>query len=211
MPLLFIKQPLPQLRVGIWRYGESVEELFQISETTFIDDKRIHLSGERMKIQRLGVRVLLKTLTGRTDLGYSSEGKPFLPESGFFLSISHTNELAAVAIHQKEETGVDIELMKPRITGIADKFMSETERQAVNGSKDQMELLHIYWCAKEALYKLYGNKELIFKENLLVLPFTYDPLGGKLEALIQTKDMNRKFSMCYEKVNGHMLVYIMNS
>ncbi|HEV7232175.1 MAG TPA: 4'-phosphopantetheinyl transferase superfamily protein, partial [Bacteroidia bacterium] len=106
--------------------------------------------------------------------------------------------------------GVDIELIKPRIIPIASKFMSDEEMKNIDPAL-KTEQLHVYWCAKEALYKLNGEKELIFRESLLVSPFLYNPAGGTLEARIVTKDMNRIFSLCYEKIENHMLVYVANT
>jgi 4'-phosphopantetheinyl transferase len=35
----------------------------------------------------------------------------------------------------------------------------------------------IYWCAKEAMVKIHGKKDLTFAENLLIEPFTKEKQG----------------------------------
>ncbi len=210
MPLLAYRQPFPELHIGLWLITETEEALFELAGEKQGEDLLIQSSGNRLKVQRLAVRILLQNLCGRSDLSYKASGKPFLEGSPMHISVSHTNEMAAVITNSKEGTGIDIEMIKPRIALLATKFMSDNELECVENN-DKVDLLHIYWCAKEALYKLYGNKELFFIEHIRIDPFRYSGTKGVFTGSIETKDMNRKFHLCYEKVNGHMLVYVVNS
>ena len=74
-------------------------------------------------------------------------------------------------------------------------------------------MLTLYWCAKESLYKLYGKKNLRFKENLFVEPFEY--LGkGKIKAEIILDSMKSKYILRYEKISSgdknYMFTYVVN-
>jgi 4'-phosphopantetheinyl transferase len=196
MPLILRRNYGTQTTLGIWRTDEG--------------DAYIQGSAPRMKLQRLAVRVLLKKLTGVHEISYTATGKPFLRDGSYHISLTHTNDMVAVIADRESATGIDIEQIKSRIHSIASKFMSDEEMKNIRAGWET-EQLHVYWCAKEALYKLNGEKELIFKEALLISPFHYDPGGGELEARIVSKDMNRGFKLCYEKTGDHMLVYVSNT
>jgi hypothetical protein len=75
------------------------------------------------------------------------------------------------------------------------------------------EQLTVYWCAKESLYKLYGKKELAFKENLKIEPFHYSE-KGIIKGWIQKSAMKKAFAIQYEKLNSgddsYMLAYVIN-
>jgi hypothetical protein len=54
---------------------------------------------------------------------------------------------------------------------------------------------------------LYGKKQLVFEENILISAFTYSE-KGELEAMIKTKEVNKKFYLHYEKIEDYMLVFV---
>ncbi len=84
--------------------------------------------------------------------------------------------------------------------------MSDHELENIK-PENHIEQLFVYWCAKEALYKYYGKKELIFKEQLLIDPFPY--FGkGEIRGHIITESFVKTLQLNYEKFNDHMLVYV---
>ena len=74
----------------------------------------------------------------------------------------------------------------------------------------QTEHAQVYWGAKEALYKVYGKQELIFKTQILVKPFTYMPDNGYINATLVASDFSRNFRLYYQVIKDHMLVYVVN-
>jgi 4'-phosphopantetheinyl transferase len=210
MPLFFKKALLDGSVLAAWKTDESEEELYVLAGSRFETDKLIQASNTRLRTQRLAIRVLLKLLTGSIDLQYFSEGKPFLSNPNVYLSISHSHDMVALIINPVHETGIDLEAIDPKILRVKNKFMSSFELSAIDPEK-QIDHLYVYWCAKEALYKLYGKKGIRFIEDLPITPFTYSLQGGRIKGSIRLKDMNREISLCYEKVKDHMLVYVTNS
>jgi len=61
------------------------------------------------------------------------------------------------------------------------------------------------WCAKEALYKYYGKKEVIFDEHLLLQlnPTNLSCLKGE----IAIGDFHQHLDLATEKIDDFMLVY----
>ena len=143
-------------------------------------------------------------------LSYTPAGKPQLLHSNLSVSISHSAELVSVIASEAQATGIDIEPVKPRIVALAHKFLSPSE---LNNLEEHVlvDQLHVYWGAKEALYKLHGEKGLIFSEELLIHPFQFNSPEGKIKGSIQTKKMRGEFELSYEKILAHMLVYVTNS
>jgi hypothetical protein len=42
----------------------------------------------------------------------------------------------------------------------------------------------IYWCAKEALIKIHGKKDLVFAENMKIAPFLKEKQGKIVGSII---------------------------
>ncbi|NJN77515.1 MAG: 4'-phosphopantetheinyl transferase superfamily protein, partial [Saprospiraceae bacterium] len=111
--------------------------------------------NDRRKTEWLAARYLLQELLGKNVFCYSDEfGKPILKNSDKHLSISHSRGLVTVIVSDFS-IGIDIQVIVSKIQRIAYKFMREEENESLDVKK-HLEHLHIYWGAKEALYKAYG-------------------------------------------------------
>ena len=174
------------------------------------------ITHEHRKKQWLSTRILLNELTGKNSrIVYDEFGKPSVEKTSIHISLSHSHDLIAMVIDSKR-TGVDIELIKSKIQNIASKFMSGLELLSVLNQnretafpENRIEQLYVYWCAKEALYKLYGKKQLFFKENIIIHPFKYR-IQGEITGEIITKSFHKKYKLHYEKINGYMMVYVLS-
>ena len=102
------------------------------------------------------------------------------------ISISHTRAWAA-AIISDAKVGTDIQVRVDKIDRIAHKFMSSREMENINPLR-KISFYHVYWGAKECLYKAYGRRKLDFKNHILIHPFN-------LEAQITTNVCTCKFSI----------------
>jgi 4'-phosphopantetheinyl transferase len=210
---LLFKQPVDlNTTVGIWQIEE--DEDFLLAQLNLNADEHARLRQFRNEIKRLqflASRVLLKSITDQSfhNIGYNEFGKPFIVNSQKKISISHSYDYVAVIVNGQHETGIDIELIKPKIATIAKKFLSDGELKDVELNKE-FEKLYIYWGAKEALYKLYGYRKLLFKEHLMVHPFSYQDTGGNIQAMIDAGEFRKTFSLCYRKIDAYMLVYVLN-
>ena len=185
-------------------------EVFNIQEGLFfgiLDLKEFsqqHPDVSKRDIETLGKNFLLAHLTtDRTQLIYDDKGKPHLSNDSRHLSISHSHDRLVIIINEKEETGIDIELLRDKVLKIKHKFLSVSELADAN---DDVEKLLIYWAAKETLYKIYGLKEVDFIKHLAIEPFMKQT-HGKLKGFINLSNFNASFELNYQLVDNYALVY----
>ena len=122
MPLYKTITIQPGTRVLIWKIEEPYEELSEGMALT--DHCQIRVDSMKSDIHRRGfmsVRHLLKEV-GYTDfdLYYDEKGKPHLKDDTH-ISITHSFEFSGIIISD-QEVGIDIEMQRPKILKIADKF-----------------------------------------------------------------------------------------
>ena len=162
------------------------------------------LRSEKKKKEWLGVRILLSEIFNEQsfDLKYNDQGKPFLSEPVYNISISHSGKFVCVLLNQEKELGVDIQVFKPNIEKGIGLFMSEKELEDCNGKLDAISL-HVYWGAKEAIYKLIGLKQTNIKKDIYILPFEKRK-EGKLQGKISDE---KNIHLNYQITEDYVLVY----
>jgi 4'-phosphopantetheinyl transferase len=210
MPIFFEKDLSADTTIALWKIEESAQELenklqLKTHELNFLRS----LMGEKRNLQWLATRVLLRKLLNTheyIDLRTGENGKPYLENNSHHISLSHSFDYAAVIISESKKVGIDIELIKPKIEKIAHKFLND-EEFAFIGEEKRIEQLYVCWCAKEALYKLNGERETSFKENIFLHPFNFKS-SGSINAEIIKNQQYEKFDVHYKTVGGYMLGYV---
>jgi phosphopantetheinyl transferase len=153
-----------QTALWVWRINETEIDLEQQIQLT--PDCNSRLKSLRSTNQRkafLAIRCLLKTLeVPLTDLYYETNGKPYL-KSGTYISISHAQNYAAVAL-SKTEVGLDIEQHRSKVKRVAHKFVNPKDQLPTNGIPDLITL----WCSKEAIYKALSIPGVSFRSDIVV-------------------------------------------
>ncbi len=137
------------------------------------------------------------------ELYYSPQNKPYLKESPCHISISHSHNKLAIILNTRENTGIDIELIRDKVLSIQHKFLNPKEKLFANNEVDK---LITFWAAKEALYKLHGLKGLDFSKDLSVEWLNDSELIGNIESDKPIKS----FKLHSEKVDEYRLVYVLN-
>jgi len=205
MPLIKIEKD-PQQAWGIWKIMEDESTL------------RLHLeSGEEIpaSIQHpvkrqewYAGRVLVQGLLG--VFGYPSKslekdehGKPFFASSLLRVSLSHSYPYVAAIVNLVHEVGIDLEQPKDKLRRVANRVFNTEELQDAG---DNIVKLCVYWCAKEAMIKIYGKKDLGLREHLLVQPFPLDS-EGLLTGRIFAPDFQRDVSLQYYIEPDYVLVF----
>lgn len=112
----------------------------------------------------LEARKLLEKLNpGESDrLLKTANGKPYLKDSSFKLSISHASKMVAVAL-APFDIGLDVEAPEARLLRVKDRVFRPEECEWAG--KDLHRLATI-WTAREALYKLDGGRGLDFRREM---------------------------------------------
>jgi phosphopantetheinyl transferase len=166
----------------------------------------------RRRLEWLAVRQLVHQMSGREKRGAFIKdefGKPHLQDSDYQISISHSDGLAA-AIAAPVSVGIDIQKIVTKITRIAHKFLREEERVSI---KDETHIphMHLYWGAKEALYKAYGRRELDFKQHIIVQPFSFNGQEGTMEGRVEKGSFCAHYRLYFRCINEFTLVYALEN
>ncbi|MEM0995421.1 MAG: 4'-phosphopantetheinyl transferase superfamily protein [Bacteroidota bacterium] len=197
---------------AIWQIEES-EDFFR-SKLPLADSEQVQIErikGKGQRLEWLASRYLIHLMSGRTERGILVKdefGKPHLEGSNFHISLSHSNRQAA-AIAAPFLVGIDLQKIVGKIERIAHKYMRPIEMNSLNPAT-RLEQLHVYWGAKEALYKAYGRKGLNFREHILVEPFSYDLSLGYTTGRVVKGDFDRRFELYYQLLGDFMLVYALD-
>jgi 4'-phosphopantetheinyl transferase EntD len=194
-------------QLGIWLIRENYDELFsKVSlnekEMNTLDNFRNH----SRKIEWLSVRTLANEMAGRSvRLIYNAERKPFLEDNSYNISISHSHEFTSILLSKDRKVGIDLEYMSHRISGIADRFMNKSEKVTDDPAMIQYHL-YIYWCAKEALYKINDKRDIHFKKDIIIDNF--DPEEkGELTGTVKTGKGKERFTLNYFRLNNYTIVW----
>lgn len=175
MAVVNIREVYPGVSLGLWQMDESPEQLFDLYPhllpyRSSLDDK---YKNDGRKLEFLAIRALMYEmlrvngaskglLSHAGDFTHNGQGKPLF--RGYHVSISHTKGYAALILSKKSEVAVDIEYMSDRVERIASKFLRKDERA------DSLDAKLVHWCAKETVFKLFSEENLLF-EDIRVKPF----------------------------------------
>ena len=204
---LYLKKELDnEAVIGVWQITETEEELKELSSTPSDEMEEISfIRSESLRKQRLAVRALLNTMfDDKVYLSHHDNGKPYIENNPINISITHTAKYVAVILHEEENVGIDIESLDRDFSAVEKKALSEDEIDDLEDEK-RNEQLAIYWCAKEAIFKLLSRYNVDFAEQIEIERFR--PRGeGELEATFTSKDDEEEFDLEYIPFDRHILV-----
>ena len=103
---------------------------------------------------------------GKTAHTKDEFGKPFIPDSDYHISISHSHEMAAV-LASPISCGVDIQYPVEKIRRLVPKFCSSEELKETT-RPDGLQTMHVIWGAKECIYKAYGRKAIDYRKHIAI-------------------------------------------
>jgi phosphopantetheinyl transferase len=161
---------------GLWRVAENENSLLAKVPLEKIPDT---ISNPSKRVEFLAGRALIQTLLQEWKMTYAgltkdSFGKPYLNGLNIHLSLSHSFPFVAAILHRNRNVGIDLEQPKDKLLRIAPRILSPEE--LADAGHDIIKHC-VYWCAKEALIKIYGKKDLTFAKNLLISPFLLHSSG----------------------------------
>jgi hypothetical protein len=77
-------------------------------------------------------------------------------------------------------------------------------------SATQFLLLHVFWTAKEALYKHYGLKSLDFRGHIRLEPFEWDESGCPITGWIEKDNFRQAYQLtsgCFEPPESERFIW----
>jgi 4'-phosphopantetheinyl transferase len=190
---------------ALWNIKEN--ESWLQKEIAFPDNTHDTINNPYKKLEYLTGRLLIKHLLSKWNLPYQGLtkdefGKPFLVNHNIHISLSHSYPYVAAVLDKNQTVGIDLEQPKDKLLKIAPRVLNATELQ--DASHDITKHC-IYWCAKEALIKIYGKKDLILSKNLAISPFLLQKKGF-LTGSILANGLRNTVPLYYEVYDNFVVV-----
>lgn len=204
MPLIKTVRLGTDSAVALWRIEEPEEELAFLALESCPED----IIHPPKRLEWLAARALVAQLVQEIGLEYAGlrkdeYGKPFLKGLPHQLALTHSFPYVAVQIDPHQAVGIDLEQPKEKLRTIAHRMFSSVETEDAGNNLTK---LCIYWCAKEALYKLYGQRSLLFSEHLRVEPFLMGNRGSLFGSIRHSKGL-QEVKLTYEVTPDFVWVY----
>lgn len=205
MPLYNTKHIDSEVILAVWRIEEDLEEL---KEQVYLSnaDKELYntIRNEKRRKEWLTSRLLVQLmLEEEYTISYEETGRPYILNSAWNVSITHKNEFVGVLLARNKHVAIDIEELSARIDKIYDYYMRPEElSQLVRNHRNFQ--LHLYWCAKECLIKITGNRTLSILNDMYVHPI--HPIMDSFNAEVIVEKTTTVFELFYEKLSNDYVV-----
>ncbi|MGH2347129.1 MAG: 4'-phosphopantetheinyl transferase family protein, partial [Chloroflexota bacterium] len=176
---------LPRGTADLWRVGLTdpsglMERLLAVlSDEERGRADRFHFQADRRRfiVSHGALRLILGRYTAsdpaslRFNLG--SHGKPTLGGGrALRFNLSHSGELALIALSPDRELGVDVELVRdvPDLAAIAARFFTSSEQDVLRGlpAPERVRAFLVGWTRKEAVMKALGLGVALSPESIEV-------------------------------------------
>jgi 4'-phosphopantetheinyl transferase len=150
--------------VEVWQAAlAQPPELVGSLEAMLSDDERDRASrltaAPRWIVARAALRIVLAGHLGLhprdVEFAAGPHGKPELIGSALRFNLSHSGDLALIALTENAEVGIDVERTSRRSKAV-ERTLTEGERATLDETDRHTALLRI-WCRKEALAKALGG------------------------------------------------------
>jgi 4'-phosphopantetheinyl transferase len=167
---------LPPDEVHVWRIAVAAGAAGAAAVETLSEAERaragkLHFAADRDRFVASHVALrgilasYLETMPSSLAFGAGPHGKPFVdapaPGRSLRFSLSHSGDIALVAVSREREVGVDVERVRPRddFDGFAARYFSPRERAALAGvaPDDRLRAFFEIWTLKEAYLKACGD------------------------------------------------------
>lgn len=206
LALSFIHKLPTQGELGLWQIEEPNSYFESRLDLSASESRQLAPLKNRRRTEWLASRWLLHVMSGRAQRGEVIKdacGKPRLLNSSWEISISHTHSHVAV-VAAPFLVGIDIQVRVEKISRIAPKFMSDKESKNVAPHRE-IEFLHIYWGAKESLYKAHGRRSLDFKKHIRIDAFNLE--DERTTGRVCKDEIKIAFDIYFKITQEYFLVY----
>ena len=206
MSLLITTHPFPDTTLALWQIAEPESVFKEELPLSAAEEQELSALQQLRRLEWLSSRWLLHKITGaqqRLPLAKDAFSKPFfLDQPDLYCSLSHSQGIVG-ALTSVQNCGCDIQVLVEKMPAIARKFLGEAEATFVAQFPESVrfELYHLFWTAKESLYKNYGIKALDFRKNIFVYALEWDGFSGQAKAGIEKNDFRQHYQLRFGKVD----------
>lgn len=164
---VFHKKITEKNLIYVWKITSLLDKLYSNKSLSTIElDQVSDIKSEKRKIEFLATRIALKNLfDDKLELKHHESGRPFIKEAKH-ISISHSNNFIAIAFGE-DNIGIDIEKPQDKMLKLITRILSETEIKQFQ-QKPTLENACKMWSTKESVLKYIGNKNLNFKDDIVI-------------------------------------------
>jgi len=157
----------PDTYICVWQISESAEFFAQFPSHWSTPAIRAEIQSKKY-LESMAARFCLWTLMQKRRLDeltleQDERGRPFLKDSDWNVSISHSYPFAVACLSKKPFTGVDLERKGRNIQKIAPRFLNPNEFE--NLQHDDI-MLTLAWSAKESIYKAWQKPGLSLQKEI---------------------------------------------
>ncbi len=198
----------PDYSILLWHITEDEKALLEGMQFSALEAEELaQIKANKARLSWIACRKMIKEIlhTDNVFLVKDTFGKPFIEGSNKHISISHSHEYAAVMI-SPFSCGIDVHKLETRIEQIAPKFINTEEWLTISNPNEKLNKIHLFWSAKESLYKYYGRKQLDFKAHMQIAPFDLQN-SGMLHASIQKDDYLKNLNVFYQFEENYVFTY----
>ena len=188
-------------KIKLWKVmiGELNPKELNNDEKKLLKLKKSNILRE----QFLATRKVLALENSDYEITYDINGKPLL-NSKYNISISHSHEIAAIAISDNSKIGLDVQLKEKKIFNIQNKFLNKSEILNI-GENPSIDTLTMMWTSKESIYKAIGLKGISFSENIKIDKVTEKDKTGKGYYINGTEKV--KFELKFFYLDEYIVCY----
>lgn len=209
MAIAYRRQLDDDTEFALWKIEETADVLYNKLQLDEEEKAYVEKLGNgKRHLHWLATRVLLRKMLATDeyiDCKVDKHGKPYLVTLPYHISLSHSFDYAAVMMSRKGAVGIDIEQISQKIERIAPRFMRPEELSFIKSPK--VEQLYACWCAKEAVYKCYGQKAVSFMDNIQIAPFALDTDNG-IDVCLEKADVKLDYRVNYLQYEDYMIGYV---
>jgi len=209
MPLI-VRQNIENGVIGVWKIIEEIENLVTLARLSQQDVNTFSgISALHRKKEWLGTRALLNELLNEAQLiEYHIDGRPFLNNSPYNISISHSSGYVAVILHTHSIPGIDIELLTRQVGRVASRFLSPDELAACIAKPElSNHRFLVHWCAKEAIFKMVPLSNIEFATDINILPDDFDQESGTFKGIFNDKTGPVPIGLYYRITDELMIIW----
>ena len=170
----------PDTHIKVWQISESTEFFAQFPSNWSMPAIRSEIQSKK-HLESLAARFCLWELmkeqhVNDLKLEQDDRGRPFIQDSDWQVSISHSFPFAVACLSKKHHTGIDLEKKGRNIQKNAPRFLNPIELAL--WQDDELKLT-LAWSAKESIYKAWQKPGLSLQKEIQI-EFKQDLMTGKV-------------------------------